>query len=570
MWQLNEKTALRGGWGTVLRHAAPLLQHALRQQPAVGRADHAHQPGGRLRQSVSDLSGRQSVPGAGDRTGRTRRSRRPASTSTRRSTRKPTSLQQWNVGAQRQVGDWLLTGSYLGNHSSHLWRATELNYAVYSPGATTATTNARRRLVLQEPGAGRVLRHARPARRHRPGELQRHAAVGAAPAEGRPQHAGQLHAVEVHERSGDDRDHRADHHRSDQPGSRLLVLRLGSPPRRQRVASSGRRRRSRHAAMRAVFSDWQIAPLVRWQSGSRFIGHDRRRQRAVGRRAASARVQVVGRRRTATAAVNNYLNLAAFTSPAPGTYSTLKPNAFVGPVAAAERPRRQPELPARRARVPVPLGDLQRAEHGELQQPDGRAQQHELRAHPDGSGSAYHAVRVQVRFNPEGLRPWTPARALGRRFAGALRARGCRSRATAMAGVETRSSAAGARDETTSPGFSLRRSVRRSALAEQAAPPTAARAAAAAAKPIRRRDEGAGRDAAAAPVARRRGNACSPGPTPERPGAARIGRPRARAIIERLGYESGMWDTFIRTDSNIIADGARRRRTGRRRAAARA
>ena len=27
----------------------------------------------------------------------------------------------------------------------------------------------------------------------------------------------------------------------------------------------------------------------------------------------------------------------------------------------------------------------------------------------------------------------------------------------------------------------------------------------------------------------------------------------ALAVIERLGYESGMWDTFIRTDSNIIA-----------------
>ena len=28
----------------------------------------------------------------------------------------------------------------------------------------------------------------------------------------------------------------------------------------------------------------------------------------------------------------------------------------------------------------------------------------------------------------------------------------------------------------------------------------------------------------------------------------------ALAIIERLGYESGMWDTFIRTDSNIVAN----------------
>src|SRR5437016_4306988 len=27
----------------------------------------------------------------------------------------------------------------------------------------------------------------------------------------------------------------------------------------------------------------------------------------------------------------------------------------------------------------------------------------------------------------------------------------------------------------------------------------------------------------------------------------------ALATIERLGYESGMWDTYIRTDSNIIS-----------------
>jgi type 1 glutamine amidotransferase len=30
----------------------------------------------------------------------------------------------------------------------------------------------------------------------------------------------------------------------------------------------------------------------------------------------------------------------------------------------------------------------------------------------------------------------------------------------------------------------------------------------------------------------------------------------ALAIVERLGYESGLWDTFIRTDSNIVADTA--------------
>src|ERR1041384_8211965 len=27
----------------------------------------------------------------------------------------------------------------------------------------------------------------------------------------------------------------------------------------------------------------------------------------------------------------------------------------------------------------------------------------------------------------------------------------------------------------------------------------------------------------------------------------------ALAIVERLGYDSGLWDTFIRTDSNIVS-----------------
>ena len=44
---------------------------------------------------------------------------------------------------QHQVGDWLAAASYLGNHSSHLWRATELNPAVFGPGATTGNTNQR-------------------------------------------------------------------------------------------------------------------------------------------------------------------------------------------------------------------------------------------------------------------------------------------------------------------------------------------------------------------------------------------------------------------------------------------
>ena len=42
----------------------------------------------------------------------------------------------------------------------------------------------------------------------------------------------------------------------------------------------------------------------------------------------------------------------------------------------------------------------------------------------------------------------------------------------------------------------------------------------------------------------------------------------ALAVIERLGYESGVYDTFIRTDSNIVGERAEAddRRAGERRA----
>ena len=55
---------------------------------------------------------------------------------------------------QRQFGDWLASASYLGNHSMHLWRATELNPAVFGPGATTGNINQRAALILQNPQQG--------------------------------------------------------------------------------------------------------------------------------------------------------------------------------------------------------------------------------------------------------------------------------------------------------------------------------------------------------------------------------------------------------------------------------
>jgi hypothetical protein len=67
----------------------------------------------------------------------------------------PNYVQQWNVSMQRQfASNWLVTATYLGNKSTHLWLQNEQNPAVYVPGAsTTANTNQRRILYRLNPAA---------------------------------------------------------------------------------------------------------------------------------------------------------------------------------------------------------------------------------------------------------------------------------------------------------------------------------------------------------------------------------------------------------------------------------
>ena len=70
---------------------------------------------------------------------------------------KPTYLQQWNLSVQRQVGELLFAGSYLGNKSTHLWTGREANAAVYDATATLGNTNQRHVLYLlnQTQGIGK-------------------------------------------------------------------------------------------------------------------------------------------------------------------------------------------------------------------------------------------------------------------------------------------------------------------------------------------------------------------------------------------------------------------------------
>jgi carboxypeptidase family protein/TonB-dependent receptor-like protein len=74
----------------------------------------------------------------------------------------PTYVQQWNFSYQRQLSaDWVVSATYLGNKTTHLWLGEELNPAVYTPGtcgtgpcSTIANTNQRRVLYLKNPTAG--------------------------------------------------------------------------------------------------------------------------------------------------------------------------------------------------------------------------------------------------------------------------------------------------------------------------------------------------------------------------------------------------------------------------------
>jgi hypothetical protein len=84
-----------------------------------------------------------------------------------------TYVQQWNVAIEKQLGsNWRLSATYLGNKTSHLWLAREINPAVYVSGncsagqygltaagacSTAANVNQRRVFYLANPAQGQLL-----------------------------------------------------------------------------------------------------------------------------------------------------------------------------------------------------------------------------------------------------------------------------------------------------------------------------------------------------------------------------------------------------------------------------
>ena len=156
VWTPNgdERTSVRASWGVFYDTPHLFFNTRFANNPPWGAQITISESARRLRRSVSRLSGRQPVPGAEHRLGDAavpgvRRLRQHAA---RISSRRRCSSGTSACSASSATG-WR-AASYLGNHSSHLWRATELNPAVFGPGATTGNTNQRRVLILQNPAQG--------------------------------------------------------------------------------------------------------------------------------------------------------------------------------------------------------------------------------------------------------------------------------------------------------------------------------------------------------------------------------------------------------------------------------
>ena len=244
----------------------------------------------------------------------------------------PTTLQQWNVSVQRQVGDWLFAASYLGNHSSHLWIGNELNPAVFGPGATTGNTNTRRVLYLENPAANAG---------------QAYGTIGQIDDRGRGNYNAMF--LQTQRRLKNNLSVLANWTLSkcmSDPATTEItgptIVNPANPLGDYSYCSSDRRHvvnvsvvagvgKVGSGVTGAILSDWQFAPIVRYQSGNRSTVVTGVDNALTGVNTGAQRAVQVLDDPYGDGSAGNYLNRAAFTSPATGTYSTLAPFSIVNP-----------------------------------------------------------------------------------------------------------------------------------------------------------------------------------------------------------------------------------------------
>ena len=265
---------------------------------------------------------------------------------------RPTTVDSWNFSVQRQFGtDWLVTANFVGNHTIHLIAAGEQNQAAFLglgactiPGpngtsntypvcSTTANTNQRRLLYLQNPNQGQYYSVVGTLDDGGTGSysagylsVQKRLSKGASLLanytlshcisdlwNGFPGNGGASSVT-----PGNRQHERSNCNQSDQRQVFNLSAVLQSP-------------KFSNTLLRWLASDWQLAPIMKIKSAQFFTvttgvdnalsGEGAQRPNLVGGAAIYPGNQSVG----------GWVNPGAFVSPAAGTYGNLSANNLKGP-----------------------------------------------------------------------------------------------------------------------------------------------------------------------------------------------------------------------------------------------
>ena len=249
----------------------------------------------------------------------------------------PAYMNQWNLSFQKQIGtDVLVSANYIGNNTIHLTSAVQLNPAIfmglgpctinavnYPTCSTTGNTNQRRVLFLQNPSQG-----------------QYYAGVNMLDNGATGSYNGLLLSVQKRVSRGwsVQANHTWSHCVSDvweqQPGTGNATSIPGNRHIFRGNCLTGDQRhvfnlsavlrtpKSSANALRLVASDWQISPIIRARSSQFFsvtLGVDN----ALTGQATQTPHQVSADLYPLEQTPENWINRAAFATPALGTYGSL-------------------------------------------------------------------------------------------------------------------------------------------------------------------------------------------------------------------------------------------------------
>ncbi len=246
---------------------------------------------------------------------------------------KTTYSQQWNLSIQRQLGqNWLVAANYVGTSIIHLWGGNQANPGINMPGATPANVNTRRALYLQNPQQGVF-----------------YGSISQLNDGGTGDYNGLILSVQHRIARGYSiqANYTWSHCISDLANPELAVA--GSnftiPNNRHYDRSNcilaDRRQlfnlsavfempKFSNATLRTVASGWQFSPIFKAETGPYLTVTSGLDQALTGQGNQRA-VQVLGSVYQSNRTAGGYLNPAAFTQPALGTYSPMGANNILAP-----------------------------------------------------------------------------------------------------------------------------------------------------------------------------------------------------------------------------------------------